>query len=413
MYKIFTKIITSRISNTLDENQPREQAGFRKGYSTMDHLHTVNQMIEKTSEYRIPLAVAFVDYSKAFDSVEISEVISALSEQGIQTAYIKVLKHIYRYSQAYIRLHEDSKPFPLARGVRQGDTSSPKLFTACLEKIFRKLDWSLSGIKIDGEYLSHLRFADDIILFASDLEGIQKMLIDLNIESKKVGLSMNFQKTKVMCNKFVSHPEHAVELENKRIENVNSYTYLGQEISMESSKEQEIKRRISLTWQAFGKASSIFKNRKIPIVLKRRVYDQCVLPTLTYGAETWNLTKKLSLKIRTMQRTHERIMLGLTWRDHKTAKWIREKTKVRDVLETVSYLKWKWAGHVCRMTDNRWTVRATNWTPRGTTRKQGHQKTRWRDDLDKFQKSWQRSTTDRKKWKHMGKAYVQQRTFTG
>ena len=81
IYKLFTKIITNRITRTLDENQPREQAGFRRGFSTIDHLHAVNQLIEKCAEYKIPLVVGLVDYNKAFDSVEIPDVIEALQEQ--------------------------------------------------------------------------------------------------------------------------------------------------------------------------------------------------------------------------------------------------------------------------------------------------------------------------------------------
>ena len=57
MYKLFTKIITTRLEKKLDENQPKEQAGFRSKYSTTDH-------IENCREYNLPLCVAFVDYCK-------------------------------------------------------------------------------------------------------------------------------------------------------------------------------------------------------------------------------------------------------------------------------------------------------------------------------------------------------------
>ena len=70
MYKLFTKIITTRLEKKLDENQPREQAGFRSKYSMTDHIHAINQLKEKCREYNIPLCVAFVDYEKAFDSVQ-------------------------------------------------------------------------------------------------------------------------------------------------------------------------------------------------------------------------------------------------------------------------------------------------------------------------------------------------------
>ena len=190
IYKLFTKIITNRITRTLDENQPREQAGFRIGFSTIDHLHAVNLLIEKCAEYKIPLVVGLVDYNKAFDSVEIPDVIEALQEQGVDPMYVNVLKHIYKQAKSFIRLHKDSKPFLVSRGVRQGDTRSPKLFTACLEKVFRKLNWSRRGILIDGEYLSHLRFADDIIIFTRNIAELHEMLQELNQASLEVGLSI-------------------------------------------------------------------------------------------------------------------------------------------------------------------------------------------------------------------------------
>ena len=70
MYKLFTRVLQKRMENILDANQPREQAGFRKGYSTTDHLQSINQIIEKCNEFHLPLCIAYIDYEKAFDSVE-------------------------------------------------------------------------------------------------------------------------------------------------------------------------------------------------------------------------------------------------------------------------------------------------------------------------------------------------------
>ena len=97
MYKVFTKIITTRLEKKLGENQPREQAGFRSKYSTTDHigLHAINQLEEKCREYNIPLCVAFVDYEKAFDSVQTQAILTSLQEQGIEDVYIEILNGIY------------------------------------------------------------------------------------------------------------------------------------------------------------------------------------------------------------------------------------------------------------------------------------------------------------------------------
>ncbi len=69
----------------------------------------------------------------------------------------------------------------------------------------------------------------------------------------------------------------------------------------------------------------------LPLSLKRKVYNQCILPVLTYGSESWRLTKELERKLRSAQRGRERRMLGITWRDKKRASWIREQTKAEDI----------------------------------------------------------------------------------
>lgn len=71
----------------------------------------------------------------------------------------------------------------MQRGVRQGHPISPTIFSAVLERLFRNLDWETQGITINGEHLSHLRFADDLILFLKVQE--------LANESIKAGLTMN------------------------------------------------------------------------------------------------------------------------------------------------------------------------------------------------------------------------------
>ncbi len=100
-------------------------------------------------------------------------------------------------------------------------------------------------------------------------------------------------------------------------------------------------------WSAFGKQNLIM-NSNLPLSLKREVYNQCILPVLTYESETWRLTKELQIKLRSAQRGMERRLLGITWRDRKRASWIREHTNVADILMTIKNKKWTWAGHVMR-----------------------------------------------------------------
>ena len=59
-----------------------------------DHIHAINQLKEKCREYNIPLCVAFVDYEKAFDSVQTQAILTSLQEQGKEDVYIEILKDI-------------------------------------------------------------------------------------------------------------------------------------------------------------------------------------------------------------------------------------------------------------------------------------------------------------------------------
>ena len=79
------------------------------------------------------------------------------------------------------------------------------------------------------------------------------------------------------------------------------------------------------------------------------MFDSCVLPVLTYGAETLTLTRTFENKLRGTQRAMERCMLGITFRDKVTNQWIRQQTKVVDVMEEIASLKWNWAGHIARI----------------------------------------------------------------
>ncbi|GBP04929.1 RNA-directed DNA polymerase from mobile element jockey [Eumeta japonica] len=78
IYKLFSSIILKRISNDIDKKQPKEQAGFRLSFSTMDRIQTLEQIIEKYREYNRSLYVAFIDYSKAFDSISHCSIWNAL-----------------------------------------------------------------------------------------------------------------------------------------------------------------------------------------------------------------------------------------------------------------------------------------------------------------------------------------------
>ena len=121
-----------------------------------------------------------------------------------------------------------------------------------------------------------------------------------------------------------------------------------------------------------------------------------ILPAMTFGSETWSLTKKQRERLAVAQRNMERSMLGITRKDKKRNK--RRKTGVDDIVEKIADVKCSWAGHLGRMEDNRWARRSTEWTP-GTKRSKGRPARRWRDDIEKAASvTWMSRTTNKLKW---------------
>ena len=288
-------------------------------------------MIEKSKEHQFNLCLGVVDYEIAFDSLDHQSLLTALEKQNIDGKYIKIIKAIYKEPTARVHLEDTiTDLIAIMRGVRQGDPVSPKLFTVALEEVFKNIDWSDKGTLVDGEHLTHLRFADDILILSHTPEELQGMIRELADESCKAGLNMNINKTKVMIGS--NNQNFKIAVQGKDLETVEHYIYLGKKITLNNETGEEIKRRIQLDWVKFG---TLFRDHTLPISLKRQVFDQCIISVLSYGAETWTTTKCLEKKLRVTERAMERIMIGVAMKDRVTNEDLRKKSRVQDIINTI------------------------------------------------------------------------------
>ncbi|KAE9413219.1 hypothetical protein Angca_010092, partial [Angiostrongylus cantonensis] len=198
LYKLFSRVILNRIDRTLDEGQPCEQAGFRKGFSTMDDIHATTRLIGISREYKRPLCLTFIDLQKTLVSIQIEVVMEAHGSEGVRIQHVRILRELYKNLTTKISPFYNDINVNVKRKVRQGDTISPKFFTTTLQNGMRTLEWDNMGAKIDGRQLHHLLFSDDIVLITPDISQAKRMHADFDEACENTGLRLNLTKTMFM-----------------------------------------------------------------------------------------------------------------------------------------------------------------------------------------------------------------------
>ena len=207
----------------MNRELPDVQAGFRKGRGTRDQIANICWIMEKAREFQKNIYFCFIDYAKAFDCVDYNQLWKILKEMGIPDYVTCLLRNLYAGQEATVRTaHGTIDWFQIGKGVRQGCVLSPCLFNLYAEHIMRNtgLEEAQAGIKIAWRNINNLRYADDTTLMAESEEELKSLLMKVTVESEKVGLKLNIQKTKIMA----SGP---MEIDEETVETVSDFIFGG------------------------------------------------------------------------------------------------------------------------------------------------------------------------------------------
>ena len=154
------------------------------------------------------------------------------------------MRNLYAGQEATVRTgHETTDWFQIGKGVRQGCILSPCLFNFYAEYIMRNtgLEEAQAGIKIAGRNINNLRYADTTLMAESE-EELKSLLMKVKVESEKVGLMLNIQKTKIMA----SSPITSWQIDGETVETVSDFIFLGSKITADDNCSHEIERRLLL-----------------------------------------------------------------------------------------------------------------------------------------------------------------------
>ena len=190
-----------------------------------------------------------------------------LKEVGIPDHLTCPLRKLYGGQEATVRTgHGTTDWFQIGKGVYQGCILSPCLFNLHAEYVMRNagLEAAQAGIKIARRNINNLRYADDTTLMAESEEELKSLLMKVKVESEKVGLKLNIQKTKIMA----SGPITSWQIGGETVETVADFIFLGSKITADGDCSHDIKRCFLPGRKAMTNLDSILKSRDITLPTK-------------------------------------------------------------------------------------------------------------------------------------------------
>ena len=297
--KLYNRLILNRIRPALEPFMRHNQNGFRPKRTTTAQVLALRRIIEEVRKNNLSSVMVFIDFKKAFDTINRQKMIRILTAYGIPTRIVQAISDMYSNTRARVQTPEGlTEEFQIMRGVLQGDTLAPYLFVIVLDYALRKAigdDGNELGFtikprqsrRVHAQVITDLDFADDIALLSNEIKNAQELLNRVERECAVVGLRINAGKTKYITQN--SRTEEVITtLTGEPLERVEDFKYLG---SWVASTEKDIRVRKALAWKALHSLNNIWRtnlSRKIKLAL----FTASVESVLVYGSETWTLSQQ-------------------------------------------------------------------------------------------------------------------------
>ena len=349
--KIILRIIAERNRRIFEREAGKTQSGFMKGKGTREGIFSLRIITEKMLEKHKKVYMCYIDYKKAFDRVYHALLMEVLSRNEIDEKDLKLIRNLYWQQTASIQTDEgQSSSFPIKRGVRQGCVLSPPLFNVYTNEIFKESD-ELPGIKLLGEYINNLRYADDTVLLAESEEELQKLVDAVKEGSLKFGLEMNTKKMKTMIIRRDVNDGSKVKIkvDGVILEQVESYQYLGQLITEDGRCEKDIRRRISIAKTNFLKMKNVLTTKKLSMKTRKKILYCYIISTLMYAAETWIINVADWKRIEAFEMWALRKMMKVSYTEHKSNEAVlKQANHKRKIKSEILLRKAKYLGHALR-----------------------------------------------------------------
>ena len=296
--KLYSCVINNRLQEWIDENNitGEHQGGFKKGYSTIDHMFTLLALIQKQFAFNRKLYVAFIDFEKAFDSISRKLLWPILIKNGIKGKLYQCVKSMYSAVKARVRCGVNFTEYiNCTQGVKQGDVCSPVLFSLFINELALEIiNCGRHGATLSYDFIELfiLLFADDIVLLSETIVGLQTQLNNLHRAAMQLQLKVNMSKSNIVVFRKGGHLA-AREIwfyGGLEMAVVNSYKYLGIYFSTKLSFSYACQDLVSKAKRALlCMMSKLYRINNNSLSVFFKLFDAQIQPIVQYGAEIWGL----------------------------------------------------------------------------------------------------------------------------
>jgi hypothetical protein len=177
------------------------QGGFRSGYRTTDHIFILKTLINKyLHQLKSKLYVCFVDFKKAFDSIDRNSLFQKIENKGIGGNFLKLIKDMYSNTLYSCKFGDSySEQILTTLGAKQGDSLKPTLFNIFVDDIKSSFidNTQTKPVSLGVHTFNHLFYADDLVILSESPTGLQHCLNALDNYCEKWRPNINMKKTKL------------------------------------------------------------------------------------------------------------------------------------------------------------------------------------------------------------------------
>lgn len=218
-------------------------------------------------------------------------------------------------------------------------------------------------------------FADDQVIFSNSEDGLQIATNKLLKVIKDYNLKISLTKTKAMGFLGTRHLRTKIVIEDKIIEQVSSFNYLGCNVSY--CENNDVNNKINKFQRMCGTIKRTL-SRKTLKETQLKFYKVMAVPVLMYGSENWALTRSERRRIEAAEMRFLRSVAGYTLLDQKRSTDIRTELEIFNLNDRLTSQKKNWKEHILRMNEDRFPKKILNYRPEGR-RNVGRPRNRWED----------------------------------